>query len=75
MCTQQGNTNQGYYLPLATYIGIVSLPSHTGYIVIQGPPLWNHTIRCYDLHLSGAYVYFPTQGGLICLPNTYFSEQ
>ena len=56
MCTQYVNTNKGYYIPPDIYIGIVSLPYHTGYILIFVSPIWNYPIWCYDMHLSGACV-------------------
>ena len=74
MCTQDGNTNKGCYLPPDTYLGIFYLPDHTGYILRRVTPPWTHPIWCDDLHLSGEYVCFPTKGRLFCFPRTYFSE-
>ena len=33
MCTTKGNTNKGCYIPPGTCFGIVSVPSHPGYLV------------------------------------------
>ena len=72
---QDGNINKVCYLPHDTYIGIVSVPDHPGRIVILVTPPWTHPLRCYYLHLSGAYVCFTTQGRIFCFPEPYFSEQ
>ena len=72
MCTHDGNTNRGCYLPPDTYNGIVSGNDHPGYLVRQVTTLWTHLLWCYYLHLSGAYVCFTTQGRLFYLPKPYF---
>ena len=72
MCTQDGNTNKGCCIPPYTYLGIVSVPDHPGYLVICKNNPWDHPLWCDDLHLSGAYVWFYTQVKLFCLPKPYF---
>ena len=72
LCTQDGNANKGCYLSLVTYIGIVSVPDHQGYIVRRVTPPRNHPLWYDDLNLSGVYVYFPTQGRLLCLTKPDF---
>ena len=71
LSNQWGNNKKGYYLSPDTYIDILSVPSRLGYILIWLSPFWDHTLLYYYMHLSGAYVCFPTQGRLFCLPNTY----
>ena len=76
LCTHDSNTKKGCYLPPDTYIGIVYVPYHPGYIVRLVYNTWTHYIWYYDLHLSGVYVYFPTQGRLFCFTKAlFFSEQ
>ena len=75
MCTHQRNTNKGYYLPPDTYLGIFSIPYHPSYIVRRVAPIWNHPLWCYDLHLSGAYVCFPTRVISSVWPIIIFLEQ
>ena len=72
MCTQYGNTNKGCCIPPDTYFSIVYVPDHPVYIVIWTTPHWDHPIWCDDLHLSGAYVCFPSQGRLFCFPEALF---
>ena len=72
LCTNDGNTNRGYYLPTNTYIGIVYLPEIPGHLVRIVTPPCTHPLRCDDLHLSGAYVCFTTKGRLFCFPKPYF---
>ena len=73
MCTQDGNVKKGFYIPPETFFGIVYVPDHPGCLVRLVTPPWTHTIWYDDMHLSGVYVYFPTQGRLFCLPKPYFS--
>ena len=75
MCTQDGIKKKGCYLPPVTYLGIVSIPDHTGCLVRLLNPPWNHPLWYDYLHLSGAYVCFTTQGRLFCFPKSHFSEQ
>ena len=72
MCTQDGNTNKGCCIPPDTDIGIFSLPGHPGYILRWTTPPWAHPLWFDDLHLSGAYLCFNTQGELFCFPKPYF---
>ena len=72
MCTQDGNTNKGCFIPPDAYLGIISVPDHPGYLIIWTTPSWDHPLWRDDLHLSGAYVCFPTQGRLFCFPKPYF---
>ena len=73
MCNQDGNTNKGCYPHPETYLGIFSVPDHTGYLVILVTPPWAHPLWCDDLHFSGAYVCFTTQLRLFFFPKHYFS--
>ena len=72
MFTQDCNINKGCCIRPDTYLGIFSVPDHTGYLVIWTTTPWAHPIWCDDLHLSGAYVCFLTQGGLFYFPKPYF---
>ena len=75
LCTRDGNTNKGWYLPTDTYIGIFSVPDLPVYLVIRVTPPLTHPLWYDDLHLSGAYVCFPTQVRLFCLTKPYFSKR
>ena len=72
MCTQDDSAKKWCYLPPDTYLGIVSVPDHPGYLVRRVNPPWKHPLWYNDLHLSGAHVCFPTQGRLFCLTKPYF---
>ena len=72
MCTQDGNTNKGCCIPPDIYLSIFSVPEHPGYLVIMATPPWDHPFWCDDMHLSGSYVCFTTQGRLFCFPKPYF---
>ena len=74
VCNQDYNTNKGCCIPTDTYLSIFSLPDHPGYLVIWATLPWDHPLWCDDLHLSGAYVCFHTQGRLFYLPKTYFKR-
>ena len=73
--TQDGNFNRGCYLPPDTYLGIISVPDHTGYIVRQVPPPWAHPLWYDDMYLSGANVCFYTQVRLFCFTKPYFFQK
>ena len=75
MCTQDGNSRKCCYLPPDTYLGIVYVPDHPGYLIRGVTTPWTHPLWYDDLHLSGVYVCFPTQVRLLCLSKPYFSEQ
>ena len=75
MCTHDGNTNKGCYIPTDIYIGIFSVPDHPGYLVRWITPTLTHPIWCNDMHLSGTFVCFTTQGILFYLPNLFFKKQ
>ena len=72
MCTQDVNTKKGFCIPSDTYIGFFSVPDHTGYLVRSITPPWENPLCCDDLHLSGAYMFFPTQGRLFYFTKYYF---
>ena len=72
MCTHYGNNKKWCYIPPYIYIGVVSVPDHPGCIVRRVTPPWTHPIWCDYLHLSGVYIFFPTQGRLFCFPKQYF---
>ena len=72
MCTQDGNSNKGCYLPRETYLGIVSVPDCPGCLVRQVTPPWTHPIWYGDSHLSGVYVCFTTQGSSSVWPSLFF---
>ena len=74
LCTQYGNTNKGFLIPPDTYLGIFSLPDNTDYLVSCITLPLTHPLCCDDMHLSGAYVCFPTQIRLLCLLKTYLSR-
>ena len=61
MCTQDGNTNKGCFIPPEVYLGIISVPDHPGYLIRWTTPPWAHPLWCDDMHLSGTYEFFPTQ--------------
>ena len=72
MCNKQVNTNKGYYLYPDTILGIYYVHVHTGYIVREGAPHFNHNIWCIDLILSDADVRFTTHGRIFYLPKPSF---
>ena len=69
------NINKGCCIPLDTYLGIFSVPDHPGCLVRWVTTPWAHPLWCDDMHLSGTYEFFPTQGIIFCFPKPYFSEQ
>ena len=75
MCTQDGNTNKGCYLPPDTYLGFFSVPDNPVYLITLLNNPWTHNIWCDEIQLSGEYVCFPNQGRLLYFPKTYFSEK
>ena len=72
LCTQDGNTNKGCYLPPDTYLSNVYVTDHPGYRVRQVTHPWTHSIWCDDMHISSTYVCFTTQGRLLCFPKPCF---
>ena len=62
MFNRDVNPNKGCYLLPDTYLGIFYVPYHTCYIVRQVTTPWNHPLWYDNMHLSGAYVCFTTQG-------------
>ena len=66
MCTQDGNTNKGCFIPPDLYLGIISVPDHPGYLTRWTIPPWAHPLWYDYLHLSRAYVCFTSQVRLLC---------
>ena len=61
------------YITPDTYLGIVSVPDHPGFLVRLLTTPWTHPICYDDLNLSGAYFCFPTQVRLFYFPKPHFS--
>ena len=72
--TQEGNINKSCNLPPDTYIGIIYVPSHPGYILRGLSPPWNHPLLCNDIHLYGADV-FPHSRKTLISAQVLFLEQ
>ena len=75
MYTQEVSNNKGYYLCPDTYLGIVSKPSHPGYIVKWVDPPCENPLWCDYIQLSDSYICLTIQERLFCMPSAYFLEQ